>query len=641
MRIQGWLSCALVLGLAAIPAWRASAAQMPGMAQLSGKVAAAKALGQLSVHAYNTDKRVAYTVYVVKGQYRATNLFPGHYEISVRGTVGQRNWSLAPLTVQADISASQQARVDFKLTATSYGPTYIGGRPYPTDNIAPYDVVYPPGRGRQVIENTCFGCHVVNFFPYNAQRTYPAGRTPYNRDGWRIAVDRMATGHAFSQPTKASYFDRGLLSPQDREALIDYLTDNFGYGSTPRVVQQIDDPALDEKLLERAEFVEYRWPNTPGRDNRYVHTPDFDGQGNVWIMDRGAEGPVRVDPRSAEITHHLGHGGGEFMTVDVDGTAWYGGLTHYDPSTRTHDEYKLTGGRNGRNFGVSTLVIDSQGDIWLSLLTTGGLGKFDRKANSVQWWDVPVLRSRPYGLTLDHDDKVWFADYHNSGITRFDPVTQQFRHYPLTLRTPTNIRRLSVDSKNFVWSATWGSPGLQRGALYRLNPDNGAVDEYPIGIPYTNPYDTEVDKDDNVWLATDNHVLKFDVKTRTFARYPVPTRTDIPKLAVTRDGAVWFGPRNAGQSSDYGGAAIALYPDKDRIVSFAAYYSPENARARKAQYRGPATPVTGQVYLVPAPSQNPCEYSATLGLEVMCEHDAASNAAPVPPSTIKGGAARE
>ena len=610
------------------------AGQIPGMAELAGRVTASKQLGQLTVQALNTDKQVAYTVYVVKGQYRATQLFPGRYQVSVRGTAGQRNGSLAPQTVTLAIAAGQKARLDFKLTATTYPATYVGGMPYPITDLGPYEQIYPSGRGRAVIENVCFGCHTVNFFPYNAQRTYPGGRTPYHRDGWRIAVDRMVSGHAFSQPTKASYIDRGLLSPQDREALIDYLSANFGAESAPRAVQQMADPTLDARALESAQFVEYRWPNKPGQDDRFTHTPDFDGQGNVWIMDRGGAAPVRIDPRTAEVTDHQGHGGGEFLTVDIDGTIWYGGLTHFDPKTNLHDEYRLSGGKNGRTFGISTLIIDSAGDIWLSLLTTGGIARFDRKANTVQWWDVPVLRSRPYGITLDHNDKVWFANYHNSGITRFDPSTQQFRNYPLTVRAPTNVRRLSVDSKNFIWSATWGSPGLQSGALYRVNPDSGAVDEYPIGIPYTNPYDTEVDQDDNVWLATDNHVLKFDVTTKVFTRYPVPTRTDIPKLAVTRDGAVWFGPRNAGQSGGYGGAAMALYPDKDRIVSFAAYYSPDNARLHKALYRGPPTPISGTVHLVPAAPQNPGEYAASLGLD-------ADEAQQAPPSTIQGGAARE
>ena len=82
-------------------------------------------------------------------------------------------------------------------------------------------------------------------------------------------------------------------------------------------------------------------------------------------------------------------------------------------------------------------------------------------------------------------------------------------------------------SKNFIWSSTWGSRALQNAELFRLDQDTGAVDAYRIDIPYANPYDVEIDAADKVWIATDNHLLKFDPVTKRFARYPVTVRTDI------------------------------------------------------------------------------------------------------------------
>ncbi len=389
----------------------------------------------------------------------------------------------------------------------------------------------------------------------------------------------------------------------------------------PRAVQQDSDPPLDTAALAKAQIVEYRFLNDPEieEEERFTHTPDFDGNGNVWIMDRGGESLVKVEPGSGRITDHKGHGGGEFLVTDRDGTLWYGGLSHFDPATNLHDEYKFEFKKTFRSIPISSLVMDSGGDIWLSFLPSGGLGKFDRKANSVVWWDVPVLRSRPYGIIVDRNDKVWFADYHASGLTRFDPQTESFRHFPLTLGAPTNIRRLGVDSKNHIWSATWGSRALQNGALYRLDPDSGVVDEFKVAIPYTNPYDVEIAADDQVWVATDNHVLKFDPATRRFTHYPVAERTDIPKLAVTRDGAVWYGPRNAGQSGGYGGAAAVLYPDKDAIENFEAFYAKDNPRNRKASHEWPAVKISGTMHLVPAAPRNPCEFAKSVGLGAGCE----------------------
>ncbi|MCU0870690.1 MAG: hypothetical protein MUF30_14045 [Burkholderiales bacterium] len=564
--VAALLASLFMLAVGAAPL---DARQLPGMGLLEGSVTVAKPLGPLTVYAYNAERRIGYMVYVVGGRYRATNLFPGQYEVTLRGTVGQRNWSLPQQTVKRRIAAGKTATADFAVGDVVAPPTYVGGMTYPDAQVQSYDVIYPPGPARDTLERVCFGCHTSSFYPYNVVRTYPTGRTQLDRDGWGLTVDRMAHGLGFFAPGKPSYFDPLLLSPTERDALVDYLGANFGPGSTPRAVRQDSDPPLDEAALAKAQIVEYRFPNDPKNEEeaRFTHTPDFDGQGNVWIMDRGGESLVKIEPTKGRITDHQGHGGGEFLVTDRDGTVWYGGLSHFDPSKNLHDEYKFEG-KPPRGIGISSLVMDSAGDIWLSMLTGGGLAKFDRKANTVVWWDVPILRSRPYGIIVDHDDNVWFAEYHNSGLGRFDPKTESFRHYALTVGAPTNIRRLGVDSKNFIWSATWGSRALQNGALYRVDPGTGAVDEYPIGIPYANPYDVEIDANDTVWIATDNHVMKFDPATRRFTSYPVAERTDIPKLAVTRDGAIWYGPRNAGQSGGYGGAAAVLYPDKDAIETF-------------------------------------------------------------------------
>jgi streptogramin lyase len=165
-------------------------------------------------------------------------------------------------------------------------------------------------------------------------------------------------------------------------------------------VLQESDPQLDPAVLAKAQYVEYRFPNVPGEPDRFTHTPDFDGRGNVWIMDRGGESLVEVDPVAGRITDHKGHGGGEFLALDRDGTIWYGGLSHFDPRKNVHDEYKFEWKQSFRSIPVSSMVLDSHGDLWLTLLTTGGLGKLDRKTNNIVWLgragrSRTALRNRP------------------------------------------------------------------------------------------------------------------------------------------------------------------------------------------------------------------------------------------------------
>ena len=599
------------------------------MAQLSGKVAGLKPGLLTSVHALNTDKNIDVMVFAVNGEYRATNLFPGNYEITVKPSVGQVfTDGFEVQTVKMQIEAGSHAQQDFTLKDQKWGPDYVGGMDYtsgwadsiggfnfpppsPIAKVLPYDTIYPAGRGREILENTCMGCHLVQLFPYNYDRRYASGRPVKDKAGWAITVDRM---HKSLRLGKAPNFDEDLLPPKDREILIDYLAENFGADSEPRVVQLESEPELDEAALAKAQYVEYRFAKTEELPKRATHTVGFTEEGNVWAMDRGGS-LVLLDPRTGEYTDHTGHGGGESLVSDKDGTVWYGGLRHFDPKTNKHDDYKIDSPAGGRSVGVSTMIFDKNGDQWLSMLGAGHIGKWDRKSDQIVWWDVPIYRSRPYGISLDHKDRVWFAQYHNSAIAMFDPKTEKFTNYPVTQDRPTNIRRVSADSKDMIWTGTWGSLGMQKGALYRLNPETGEVKEWHLGIPYSNPYDTAPDQHDNIWIATDNYLVKFDQKSEKFTRYPVSVRTDIPRLSVTGEGAVWFAHRNAGHSGGHDGTAAVLYPDKDNITTLAATYGDWSVHSALRHYNGPMTEVLGATKVSPAEPQNPGAYAEMLKKE--------------------------
>lgn len=610
----------------------ARADHLPGLGDLSGKITNMKPGLLTTVHATHTAKHITFMVYAIGGEYRAVNLYPGEYEVTVKPALDQVfTDGFVQETKKVTIAADGKATVDFALKDQKYPPTYVGGMDYdkgwsdevdgdpdqpesPVAVVEPYDKIFPAGRGRDLLENICMGCHTPNLYSYNYDRRYSSGRPAHDKDGWAITVDRMSKGVAFNTRGKASYFDPKLLSDEDREILIDYLADNFGPDSVPRVVQLEKEAALDEAALAKAQFVEYRFPNDATLPKRATHTPGFGQDGNVYIFDRpGAV--VIVDPRTGAHTDHPGIGTGESLVVDIDNTVWFGGVRHYDPKQKIFDTYQLQGPKGGVGIPVSTQIFDSDGDLWLSLLSSGGLAKWDRQTDQVIWWDVPLPRSRPYGLTLDHNEKVWFADYHSSSISRFDPKTNEFKRFEVTKARPTNIRRLSADSKNQMWTVTWGSKGYQNGAIYRLNPETGEVKEWKIGIPYTNPYDVAPDNNDNMWIATDNYIVMFDPKTEKFTNYPQTVRTDTPRLAITEQNAIWFGMRNAGHSGGYGGTAVALYPDKDKITTYAARYSDQSVHSLIRKYKGPITKVTGAVKLSPGAPQNPGAYAKLVGGE--------------------------
>jgi virginiamycin B lyase len=539
------------------------------------------------VFAHNTDLDVAYTVFVVDGEYRA--VFPGNYNVTIRRAVDQLE-GFEPQTISMQIGAGEQATADFVLEGVGPVIDYVGGMAYENAEILPYEEIHPPGPGRDILERTCHGCHTVQFIPYNYPRAYSGGRTPKNKAAWAVTVDRMHKGPAFNRMGKASMFDPKYLPPEDRDVLVDYLAEHFPPEAPPRVVQLTREPDLDLEALEKAMFIEYNYRESDEYEVwPWPHQVDFDLDGNVWLAYTSCC-IVKFDPRTGEQTAFEGHGGGHGIAVDqTDGTVWYSGdvVRHLDPVTGKVDHWVA----EDRYLGSNTQIFDSKGNLWMSLLAAGALGKWDRATDSIVYYEVPVLRSRPYGIIVDHKDKVWFADYHNGGVTRFDPETEEFRHYPLVIdHSATSIRRLGVDSKGMVWAGTWGNRAFDNSLLYRVDPDSGEVFRRDMGVPYAAAYNAEADSKDNIWVSNDNYLTMYDQVADAFTHYPIPVRSDTLKTTITRDDGIWFFYRNAGKYENYGGTATVLYTDKDDIKTLAAYHAETSAGYQLATYDGPPSP---------------------------------------------------
>jgi len=592
-----------------------NADQFPGHGQLTGTVTGSEPGVLPVVYAYNTDRDVGYMVYVVDGKYRAVNLMPGPYDVTIRPAVDQLEGFTAE-TVQLDVAADEHVTADFALKNVGPVPNYVGGYPYEACSravpdcpakIVPYEELFPPGPGREILEGYCFGCHQESMISYNHPRGYPAGHVPFDKAGWAATVDRMNARYARRDPKT----DPLLLPPKDRDIVVDYLAEHFGIDSEARVLQLSSEAELDLKALEKAQFVEYIYHEDPEKYPVWPwgHNVAFGPDGNVWLAYRACC-IVRFDPRTGEQKAFEGNGGGSGIIVDqLDGTVWYSGqgaqknnggfapgvqqfasVRHLDPETGLVDTW----------LGQYTigLVFDSQANLWMS-----GIKKWDRKTNTMKRWGVPVIRTGGYGTVIDSKDRLWFGEHYLGGVTLFDPETEAFTNYQLTEKLPSNTRRPGIDSKDMIWMGDWAHPNRRQangrdkgGSLHRLNPETGEVTHREMGIEYSAPYDTDVDPDDNVWVTNDNYLTKYDQKADTFTHYPAVRRSDTLKLNITRDGAIWFVNRNAAKFAGAGAAAITLYPDKDKIKTFGAYYEEGLDHYRYWDHSGPMPPkVTGSL----------------------------------------------
>ena len=558
--------------LAASAVWTVAAPQAEEpSATLAGEIRAAKPFQAAEVYIRNIDKHVLYMVYTEGGRYEASRLLPGNYEVSVK----KNGFTTDVQKIQ--VKAGAKLKADFSLTEGSYSPAQLAlfngpGPQRPQPVAVPYDELYPGGVGKAVIERTCVSCHGPNFLP----------RRKWTEQSANAALDLMTN---FSgNPRGGGMITPAMMSPSDRQAALTYITTNFG-SDKPARSTKVEEYPLDEKVLGRAMYIEYYVPlDAPGGNDslpagpfgrgRRTQEPHFDSEGNVWYTDRGTPNRIgRVDPRTAEFKDFVlpvptadPHG----LTVDKQGNVFWAEtngfhLGRLDPKTGTMQRYDMNVDGKSKGSLGHTPVLDSKQNVWFTVIVGNKIGKWDRATEKVvALYEPPTKNSYPYGVFIDKNDKLWFAEYAGCNITKFDPVSQDFTEYaPLT--KPCQIRRLGMDSKGIVWFGIYS-----HGKLGKLDPKTGKVVEYKIPLAFAQPYDAWPDHEDNIWMGDDGQggtLIKFDPKTEKFTYYPAPQIGDMPKLAITRDGAIWYTPRSSANA-----AAGVLYPDRSKIKTLGAYY---------------------------------------------------------------------
>src|SRR6267142_4273553 len=327
------------------------AAPLPGFGSLTGTVQSATPFKAAQVFIRNVDKRVLFMVYTSGGQFRATPLFPGNYEISASANALRSD--VQKLVVKA--GDNPKVTLSLRMPVASSQRTIVGALEGENSGDrtvtqeASYDEIFPPGPGREIAERTCMICHGENFLA-----TQPA-----TVGTWNLRLDRMQGRNLFDK-TAASYAE-GLLSfrasalrfsREDRETLVQYLAKNLGPDKPRRAVRVDKEMPLDEAKLGKAEYIEYYLaPDPPGQG---INAPEyskltggfthrragqdvrFDQDGNVWLTDRGyPHRLVKLDPRTGIQKDYLlpdPKNGIHEVNIDPSGMIWLAEHSGVQPS---------------------------------------------------------------------------------------------------------------------------------------------------------------------------------------------------------------------------------------------------------------------------------------------------------------------
>lgn len=376
---------------------------------------------------------------------------------------------------------------------------------------------------------------------YHRYRTY--------RYGWGQAVDLLEDRAGqiwistyselmrFDPGTETySYFRHDPLDPQSINsntptALFQDRSDVLWIGTNGYGINVHDPKANRFRTFRRPEDLRSRLSGFS------VYSLFEDSAGSLWI---GAGLLYRWDRRTGELTSFetssdrpddFGNTGVWSILEDPPGFLWAGshqGLYHYEISTGRYRQYSYDatdpGGLPEKEvYGVHQ---DRNGELWvvtsnyLARLMDPGAGRF----RSYRYNERLIRGQWTFPSTYqDADGVFWLAS--PQGLVRFDPRTEEFRHYRNDAARPASLSHDVVRSicpdprqpRRYLWIGTAGG-GLNR---FDLEDESFVHFTERDGLPNNVVYGVLADEAGMLWLSTNKGLSRFDPESGRFRNYDV------------------------------------------------------------------------------------------------------------------------
>ena len=528
---------ALIAGLAAL-------ALLPGSLQaqapvaLTGQVASAEEGAMEGVLVSAKKGTIAVTVVSDRqGRYSfpAAKLEPGQYAISIRAVGYEADGRTA-----AEVAAEKTTTVDLKLRKTRKLASQLSNAEW---------ILSAPGtpQQKQVYYN-CVSCHTV-------ERIF---KSDHDAAGFVQVLKRMADYANQSTP----------LRPQRRVA--------------QRLLEERGD-AREAAFRQRAEYLasvnlsegttwEYplkTLPRPSGRATRVIIT-EYDL------------------PRPTIEPHDV--------ILDQDGTAWYSNFGEQtfgkiDPKTGKHTEYPVTEFKKGWPTGMLGLRADKDGGLWLGMMYQGAIAKFDPKAETFRYWNLPpemnkdmtqVNMVRPESAHVD--GKVWSQNNGFAAVHRLDLASGKIETFMPFKDSKAgenhNIYDVIPDSQNNLYFTDFAQEHIGR-----VDAKTGEIKLYTVPTKASAPRRGMMDGQDRLWFGEyrGNKIAMFDTKAEKFQEWEMPTPWSAPyDVALDKNGEAWTGSMMTDRVS-------RLDPKTGQVVD---YLLPRSTNIRRVFVDSTTTPVT-------------------------------------------------
>ncbi len=492
---------------------------------MEGVVVSAKAAGSTVTVSVVSDDKGHYA-------FPAARLAPGHYALSIRAIGYQLDGAGA-----ADVAQGKDAAADLKLRKVKEVWRQLSN--------AEWLVSIPGTDDQKKFLLNCVGCHTLQRI---VTSTHDAAE-------FAQVIDRMTGYYPGSTPIHPQRlvgdFRRNIGNGADMSATAKYLA-SINLSEGPTWEYPLKTLPRPSGKATKVIVTEYDLP----RATMEPHDVIRDADGTVWFSNFGEQDLGKLAPDTGKVTEYpipMLKDGFPTGTLDLesapDGKLWIslmyqGGLARFDKASGKMDLFKLPDAwqADGTQLSMVTPTHDDvDGRVWTKDVESNRMMRLDVKSGTFENLgvakDVHGKGIGAYGIPTDQANGVYLLNFGGGDIGRLDAATLKTTIYP----TPTpgsRPRRGRVDAENRLWFAEYAG-----NAIALFDPKTETIKEWKATLPWTSPYDVVPGKDGVVWTASmlTDRATRLDPATGAMIDYPLPHQTNIRRVFVDQDGALWFG----------------------------------------------------------------------------------------------------
>lgn len=302
----------------------------------------------------------------------------------------------------------------------------------------------------------------------------------------------------------------------------------------------IIDPIVENPI--QVEITE--WP-VPWKDTR-PRDPDVAPNGVIWLVGQGGDYAARFDPASGEFRRKdLPPGTGPHnLIIDWDGTLWIAGnrQAFIGRMNYTTGELARFNMPDETARDPHTMVFSGRNEIWFTLQWSNFVGRLNKNSGQVDLVPMQTGQARPYGIKVDSKGHPWVALLGTNGLATIDPASMELKVIYLP-REQARLRRLVITPDDAVWYTDYN-----QGYIGRYEPETGEFTEWKTPSEQSGPYAMAADAMGRIWFVETwpetNLLVGFDPLAGTFFSVtPIPSGAGAVRNMVYDAGrnSLWFG----------------------------------------------------------------------------------------------------